>query len=82
MAGRQREPAAEPGESFEELFSRLEEVARRLEAGNLGLEESITLYEDSAALVERLRAILDAAEVRVQDVRARLDGRSAPGAGA
>ena len=79
MAGKRQEPAVETAESFEALFARLEEVARRLEAGNLGLEESIALYEDSAGLVERLRKILDAAEVRVQEVRNRLDGRSGQG---
>lgn len=58
--------------SFEELFAELEQATERLEAGKLGLEESVTLYEESAAIVERLRSMLDAAETRVQDVQKRM----------
>jgi exodeoxyribonuclease VII small subunit len=72
------DPTAQ-GPEFEELYGALEDVARRLESGNLGLAESIALYERGAELVEQLRAILEAAEARVQQVRARLDSRSAGG---
>jgi len=62
---------AEP--TFDELFAALEEKARRLEQGNLGLEESIKLYEEGADLVDRLRAILEKAELRVRTIHSRLD---------
>lgn len=62
---------AEP--TFDELFAALEEKARRLEQGNLGLEESIKLYEEGADLVDRLRAILEKAELRVRTIHGRLD---------
>ena len=62
---------AEP--TFDELFTALEEKARRLEQGNLGLEESIKLYEEGADLVDRLRAILEKAELRVRTIHSRLD---------
>lgn len=65
------DPAGSP--SFEQLYSRLEEKARRLEQGNLGLEESLKLYEEGAALVDRLREILAAAELRVKTLRGRLE---------
>ena len=55
---------AEP--SFEELVAQLEERAKKLEAGNIPLEESIGIYEEGAALVDKLRALLDSAELRVQ----------------
>lgn len=55
---------AEP--SFEELAAQLEERARTLEDGNIPLERAIAVYEEGAALVERLREMLDAAELRVQ----------------
>ena len=55
---------AEP--SFEELVERLEERARTLETGNLPLDRAIAVYEEGAALVEQLRAMLEAAELRVQ----------------
>jgi exodeoxyribonuclease VII small subunit len=67
MAARGRE------ETFEELFAQLEEKARRLEQGNLPLEESLKLYEEGAALVDRLRAILDSAELRMKNVQGRLE---------
>lgn len=62
---------AEP--TFDELFAALEDTARRLEQGNLGLEESIKLYEEGADLVDRLRAILEKAELRVRTIQGRLD---------
>ena len=51
---------------FEELVAQLEERARKLEAGNIPLEESIATYEEGAALVEQLRKLLGDAELRVQ----------------
>jgi exodeoxyribonuclease VII small subunit len=67
-----REPAKD--ESFEALFRRLEETARKLEAGNLGLDESLALYEEGAAIADRLRSILDAAELRIRTVQQRGTG--------
>ena len=57
---------AESGESFEALVAQLEARARTLEAGNIPLEEALATYEEGAALVERLRALLADAELRVQ----------------
>ena len=59
-------------ESFEALFAALEEKSRRLEQGNLGLEESLRLYEEGAGLVEKLRTILASAELRIRTVQARV----------
>jgi exodeoxyribonuclease VII small subunit len=59
--------------SFEELFGSLEEKARRLEQGNLPLEESLKLYEEGAGLVDQLRTILGAAELQVKTLQGRLD---------
>ena len=53
-------------QSFEELVAQLEERARKLESGNIPLEESIATYEEGAALVEQLRKLLGDAELRVQ----------------
>ncbi len=61
---------AEP--TFDDLFAALEEKARRLEQGNLGLEESVKLYEEGADLVDRLRSILESAELRVRTIQNRL----------
>jgi len=57
---------------FEELVAQLEEHARKLETGNVPLEEAITTYEEGAALVERMRELLDEADLRVQRLQADL----------
>ena len=62
--------AKEP--TFEELYTLLEEKARKLEQGNLPLAESLQLYDEGAALVHRLREILEAAELRVETIKSRL----------
>lgn len=58
--------------SFEVLYGELEDTTRRLEQGNLPLEESIKLYEQGAKLVEELRTILDEAELHVKTLQVRL----------
>jgi exodeoxyribonuclease VII small subunit len=58
--------------TFEELYGQLEEKARKLEQGNLPLAEALKLYDEGAALVHRLREILDAAELRVETIQSRL----------
>ncbi|MGE0572408.1 MAG: exodeoxyribonuclease VII small subunit [Dehalococcoidia bacterium] len=59
--------------SFEALYQQLEEKARQLEAGNVPLEASLKLYEDGAALVDQLREVLDAAELRIRTVQGRTE---------
>ncbi len=55
--------------SFEELYRRLEEVVARLEAGGLGLEEALALYEEGMRLARRCQEILDTAELRITRLR-------------
>ena len=64
---------AAPSDDFETLYSHLEEKARRLEQGNLGLEESLKLYEEGAALVDRMREMLGGAELRMRTVQRRYE---------
>ncbi len=64
---------AKTEETFEGLYAQLEEKARKLEQGNLPLEESLKLYEEGAALVERLRMILEGAELRVRTLQTHLE---------
>ncbi|MEO6397491.1 MAG: exodeoxyribonuclease VII small subunit [Tepidiformaceae bacterium] len=59
--------------SFEQLYSALEEKARRLEQGNLPLEASLKLYEEGAAIADDLRKILEGAELQVKTLQARLE---------
>ena len=67
------EKRAQAEVSFEELYGQLEERARKLEQGNLPLEESLKLYEEGAAIADRLRTILEGAELRVRTLQRRFE---------
>ena len=54
--------------SFEQAYARLEDIVTRLEAGDLSLDESVALYEGGQRLARRCGALLDAAELRVQQL--------------
>ncbi len=54
--------------SFEAAFAELEEVVRRLEEGNLPLDEAMALFERGTALAAHCNTRLDAAELRVQQL--------------
>jgi len=54
--------------SFEEAYTQLEDIVARLEAGNLPLEETVRLYERGQALARRCEELLEAAELRVQQI--------------
>lgn len=73
MATRTKAEESQGTQSFEALYAALEERARRLEQGNLSLEDSLKLYEEGAAVVAELRTVLDAAELRVRTVRNQVD---------
>lgn len=53
-------------ESYEALYSQLQEVVERLEAGELSLEELLHLYERGVSLAAACQNLLDKAEMRVQ----------------
>ncbi len=54
--------------SFEEAFAELEKVVQQLEAGDLTLDQAMTLFERGMALATQCNAQLDAAELRVQQL--------------
>jgi exodeoxyribonuclease VII small subunit len=54
--------------SFEEALHELEETVRRLEQGDLTLEEAISFYERGMDLARRCSDALDAAELQVQQL--------------
>ena len=55
--------------TFEEALRQLETLAEQIERGEIGLEESISKYEQGMKLVARCRSILNAAEQRVQKLQ-------------
>jgi exodeoxyribonuclease VII small subunit len=52
--------------SYEEAFSRLEDILAALESADLPLEQSLALYEQGAALAAYCATKLDEAELRVR----------------
>jgi exodeoxyribonuclease VII small subunit len=54
--------------SFEEAYERLNEMAGKLERGNLSLEESLALYEEGILLSRHCQGLLDKAELRVNQI--------------
>ncbi len=61
--------------SFEKGLKRLEEIVESLEKEDIALEESLKLWEEGAALVRKLEAILDRAHARIEQVLQDEDGR-------
>ena len=62
--------------SFEEALRALEDVVRRLEGGEVPLDESISLYERGEALRRHCQARLDAAQARIDKIVAGPDGKA------
>jgi exodeoxyribonuclease VII small subunit len=61
-------------QTFDEAYRALQEVVEQLQAGGLGLEASVELYERGMVLARRCEEIVEQAELRVL--------RAAPGDGA
>lgn len=62
--------------SFEQALKALEDVVRRLEGGEVPLDESIDLYERGEALRKHCQTRLDAAQARIEKIVAGPDGRA------
>lgn len=55
-----------PTLSFEDAMKRLEEIANKLENGQVPLDESLSLYEEGIALVRFCNDKLDKAEQKIR----------------
>lgn len=60
--------------SFEDALRALEDVVRRLESGEVPLDESIDLYERGEALRLHCQKRLDAAQARIEKIVTGPDG--------
>ena len=60
--------------SFEDSYNRLEEVIQSLEAGKLGLDKSIALYEEGIRLAQHCGKKLDDAQLKVTQLLAAAAG--------
>lgn len=65
------------GLSFEDALRALEDVVRRLESGEVPLDESITLYERGESLRKACQSRLDSAQARIERIVAGPDGAPA-----
>lgn len=52
--------------SFEVAYKRLEVILEKMNSGNLGLDESLTLYEEADQLINLCTKMLDAAERKIK----------------
>jgi exodeoxyribonuclease VII small subunit len=68
------EPAEIPSLTFEDALRALEDVVRKLESGEVPLDDSITLYERGEQLRKHCQARLDAAQARIERIVASPDG--------
>jgi len=55
--------------SFEELLNKLEDIAGKLDAGGLSLNESLTLFEEGMQLSKKCSELLDSAELKIQKLK-------------
>ena len=53
---------------FEAAYSELETIIMQLEAGDLSLEDSVSLYERGRKLAAHCQGLLDKAELRVNQI--------------
>ena len=61
---------------FEDAMQRLDTIVQAMESGEIGVEESITKYEEAMSLAAHCRRILDEAEQRIQKIQ--LDAAGKP----
>jgi exodeoxyribonuclease VII small subunit len=59
--------------TFEEVLKKLEESVLNLEKGDIGLDESIKIYEDGIKYSDYLLERLDSAEKRIEELSAKND---------
>ena len=62
--------------TFEDALRALEDVVRKLESGEVPLDQSIELYERGEKLRAHCQARLDAAQARIEKIVAGSDGRA------
>ena len=65
---------AKKTESFEEKMSRLEEIVRSKERGDVALEESLKLFQEGTELVRSCGKLLEDARLQVTKITQQPDG--------
>lgn len=62
---------------FEKALEQLEDIVRRLEKGDVPLDESVTIYERGEALKRHCEGLLRKAEAKIQRITLGPDGLAA-----
>ncbi len=52
--------------SFEDAFSRLEQILERMNSGSIGLDESLNLYEEADKLINACVKRINEAELKIE----------------
>ncbi|MEO1748087.1 MAG: exodeoxyribonuclease VII small subunit [Pseudomonadota bacterium] len=61
---------------FEDALAELETIVDRLERGEVGLDESIEIYERGEALRARCDELLKAAESKIEKIKLNREGQA------
>jgi len=64
----QPQSGEESSVKFEEAMEQLEDVVRKLEAGDVPLEESLAAFEKGIGLVRMLQQRLDAVQEKIEEL--------------
>ena len=62
--------------SFEDAYGRLEKILGKMNQGEIGLEESISLYEEADKLITLCSKKLDEAEKKIEILIKGRDGKA------
>lgn len=60
--------------TFEQSLQRLDEIVRRMEKGDVPLEEALSLFEEGTRLAGSCSRLLDEAELKVAQLTKGADG--------
>ena len=60
--------------TFEESMTRLEQIVRAMERGDVALEESLKLFQEGTELVRSCTKLLDEAQMQIEKVMTAADG--------
>ncbi len=60
-------------DTFEESLKRLQEISDLLESGSVGLEDSVTLYEEGIVLSKKCFKQLQDAELKITELKKQLE---------
>ena len=60
--------------TFEESMSRLEQIVRAMERGDVPLEESLKLFQEGTELVRSCNQLLDNTQLQVKKIMTAPDG--------